>query len=96
MNQVLKTIPQVDEALRALALEMEKLRNGSEALDSHRNLAFLWERLTKIREDMMSGTKPVDDRFKGSMTHIINDTWPRESALGEQIAQIEYNYYRQR
>lgn len=88
-NQLVHSI---DAALGELALEMLAVRTGKSAIDSIRNLEFMRKRLETMKESLIQeGSEGM--KHRGSMTHIINDTWPMNSELGSIISEVEYRYY---
>lgn len=93
MSRADRLIPMIDDALFALEIEISKAISGEIALDSHNNLEFMQNRLLEMKKFLASNVRE-GDRYKGSMTHIITDSWIDSSNLGRDISNIEYLYYR--
>ena len=93
MSHTTRLLPMIDDALRALESEAAKAESGGNALDSYKTLTLMRDRLLDMKRHLSDETVE-DERYRGSMTHIITDTWPRNNDLGRAIAEIEYVYYR--
>jgi len=93
VKQTERALALIEESLERLRPELVAANAGGATVDSAPSLKFMQERLETMRANLLSCGKE-GSRYKGSMTHIINDTWPTKSALGELIAEAEYQYYR--
>lgn len=82
----------IESALPLLQIELE---NGAEAVDSERALTFIKARLDDMAS-MLQAKMGVQNggQHKGSMGHIVVDTWPLNHPLGSKIIEIEYEFYR--
>ena len=84
----------IEAALPLLRAELEKAENGVEAVDSLRSLRFIKARLGDMEQMIRSDSVQKDERYKGSMSRFVVDTWPLNDPLGSKITEIEYEFYR--
>ncbi len=89
-----RLLASVETTLPLVKAEMDKAQEGKEAIDSLRSLTFIVGRLQEIAQMLRAGAICKDERYKGSMGHIIVDTWPLNDSLGASISRIEYEFYR--
>ena len=86
----------IEAARPLLQIELEKARdgNGATAVDSLRSLEFIKARLDDMEQMIRSDSVQKDERYKGSMGHLVVDAWPLNDPLGSKITEIEYEFYR--
>ncbi|MDR1190257.1 MAG: hypothetical protein LBK60_01155 [Verrucomicrobiales bacterium] len=89
-----KILLQIEAALPLLQLEIAKAENGIKAVDSLRSLKFIKNRLEDMKQMIWSDLIQKDERYRGSMGHLVIDTWPLRDPLGSKITEIEYAFYR--
>lgn len=89
-----KVLSLIGTALPLLQVEIEKAENGIEAVDSLRSLRFIKARLDNMALMLRSESVHKDERYRGSMGHLVVDTWPLNDPLGSKITEIEYEFYR--
>lgn len=84
----------IETALPLLQVEIGKAEKGIGAVDSLRSLGFIKARLEDMELMLRSGSVQKDERYRGSMGHLVVDTWPLNDPLGSKITGIEYEFYR--
>lgn len=89
-----KILSLIDAAYPLLHIEIDKADQGNPAVDSLRSLLFIKGRLDAIAEMIRTGSILKDERYRGSMAHLVVDTWPLNHPLGAKISEIEYEFYR--
>ena len=90
-EKILSLIEAVSPLLQS---EISKANQGNSSVDSLRSLLFIKGRLDAIAEMIRIGSIQKDERYRGSMAHLVVDTWPLNHPLGAKISEIEYEFYR--
>jgi len=84
----------IEEAICGVQQEISKARQGLEALDSLQHLEYIALKLDELRSVLSRPDWETLPRPKPGIARLVVDTWPLHEALGDKIAQIEYDYQR--
>ncbi len=87
-----KALHAIRVAKSAVDQELERHRVGSGTVSSPQQLASINEQLDAWEREVVNGAiKPRQDRDRG-MGHMISDSWPLSSPLGELVLKAEEAY----
>ncbi|MBK9121338.1 MAG: hypothetical protein IPM18_17300 [Phycisphaerales bacterium] len=89
-EQIAKVRSKLLTALDAVRQELAKFRAGEPAVGSERELLVVIDGL----EEMLSGLTNAQRPQAPGVGHIVVDTWPLHSPVGERVLEAEYAYER--
>ncbi len=89
-EQIAKVRIKLLTALDAVRQELAKLCAGEPAVGSERELLVVIDGL----EEMLSGLTNAQRPEAPGVGHIVVDTWPLHSPVGERVLEAEYAYER--
>lgn len=87
-----KAISYINIALREIDLEIKRHKQGCSTLSNVEELLKFREYLMVILNDLKTGSIPSQDLRRFGMGHIIVDSWPLNSKLGDILLKVEQFY----
>jgi hypothetical protein len=92
MNKFGYIISLIDSTLLEIEAEIRRHKTGNGTIGNVSQLDTCKQRLETILQELKKYPLPPKDKRKSGMGHMIADSWPIGSLLGQNLLKIEQAY----